>query len=152
MSKKAKKRITSGGADATGSGRIQSGATAARLNEFLCFSFKYYDPNHGHFHCRDRNVEYFTALLARLKTLCMEQVVALTTAVRNPTTRFHRIDRQKHRVSAKGFGIPGHPDFDDEAWQFSLSVNEHGRVHGFLIGNVFYLVWLDPEHKLYPGQ
>lgn len=34
-------------------------------------------------------------------------------------------------------------------WQFSLSANEHGRVHGILIDEVFYVVWLDPNHSLY---
>ena len=37
-----------------------------------------------------------------------------------------------------------------EPWQFCLSANEHGRVHGILIDEVFYVVWLDPEHKMYP--
>jgi hypothetical protein len=37
-----------------------------------------------------------------------------------------------------------------EPWQFSLSANEHGRVHGVLVDNVFYVVWLDPNHALYP--
>lgn len=34
-------------------------------------------------------------------------------------------------------------------------INEHVRVHGFAIGNVFFVVWPDPNHKLYhkkPGQ
>jgi hypothetical protein len=34
-------------------------------------------------------------------------------------------------------------------WQFSVSSNAHGRVHGILIDDVFYVVWLDPEHRLY---
>jgi hypothetical protein len=36
-----------------------------------------------------------------------------------------------------------------EPWQFSASTNEHGRVHGFIIGNTFFIRWFDPEHKLY---
>jgi hypothetical protein len=38
---------------------------------------------------------------------------------------------------------------DLPAWQFEISVNEHGRVHGFFIDRTFYLVWIDPEHLLY---
>ncbi|MBI5345540.1 MAG: hypothetical protein HZB76_00110 [Chlamydiae bacterium] len=34
-------------------------------------------------------------------------------------------------------------------WQFQLSSNEHGRVHGFFIAETFYVVWLDRNHKLY---
>ena len=35
-------------------------------------------------------------------------------------------------------------------YQFHISSNEYGRVHGFFLGNVFFVVWLDPKHKLYP--
>jgi hypothetical protein len=27
-----------------------------------------------------------------------------------------------------------------------------GGIHGFLIGNIFYIVWLDPHHNLYPDE
>lgn len=27
-----------------------------------------------------------------------------------------------------------------------------GGIHGFLIGNTFYVVWLDPHHNLYPDD
>jgi len=36
-----------------------------------------------------------------------------------------------------------------EPWQFCLSANEHGRIHGLLIDEVFYVVWFDPNHALY---
>lgn len=36
-----------------------------------------------------------------------------------------------------------------EPWQFCLTANEHGRVHGLLIDNVFYVIWIDPDHALY---
>ncbi|QXE21583.1 hypothetical protein B6N60_00260 [Richelia sinica FACHB-800] len=36
-----------------------------------------------------------------------------------------------------------------QPYQFQLSSNEYGRVHGFFIENVFYIVWLDPDHLLY---
>lgn len=34
-------------------------------------------------------------------------------------------------------------------YQFQVSANEHGRIHGFFIDNVFYAVWVDPGHELY---
>ncbi len=40
----------------------------------------------------------------------------------------------------------------EQAWQFELTQNEHGRVHGLLIGDTFYIVWLDPCHILYSGN
>jgi hypothetical protein len=33
-----------------------------------------------------------------------------------------------------------------------LTANEYGRVHGFFLDEVFYVVWLDPDHKLYPTR
>lgn len=39
-----------------------------------------------------------------------------------------------------------------DGWQFSLTVNEHGRVHGVIIDDTFYVIWLDLDHQLYPGQ
>lgn len=34
-------------------------------------------------------------------------------------------------------------------WQFSLSTSEYGRVHGIILDEIFYIVWFDPDHKLY---
>lgn len=46
-------------------------------------------------------------------------------------------------------------DFDDdfleqvECRQARISISK-GGIHGFIIGNRFYVVWLDPQHNLYP--
>ena len=122
------------------------------LEGLLRFSFKFYDPNHPVFHCKDRQPEYFRSLLEMMKTLSMMQVSELTHAKPTSATRFHRIEWDRDNISVKTFGIKGWEEYDEDAWQFSISANEHGRVHGFLISNVFYVVWLDPEHKLYPGK
>lgn len=39
---------------------------------------------------------------------------------------------------------------DLQGWQFCLSANEYGRVHGVMIDSVFYVIWLDVNHALYP--
>jgi len=88
----------------------------------------------------------------RIKDLSMKPVVELVRQRADRATRFHRIDWKDDWVSECGFGINGMPTLDDEAWQFAVSANQHGRVHGFLIYNLFYVVWLDPDHKLYPGK
>jgi hypothetical protein len=134
---------------------MQSGAANAQLDLLLRFSFKFYNPSHEVFHCKDREIEYFLTLLDRLKSLCMERISELTVRS-NDTTRFHRINWNDQSVSHNGFGIRGSDgntdDYDEEAWQFSLTKSEHGRVHGFVIENVFYVVWFDPNHQLYPGR
>lgn len=65
------------------------------------------------------------------------------------TLRIHKIDFRDSRVSVKGFGIPDAVEADANGWQFALSANEHGRVHGFLVEDTFFVRWLDPEHNLY---
>jgi hypothetical protein len=67
------------------------------------------------------------------------------------TLRIHPIDFTDPRVAERGFGVRG-AAADETAWQFALSANEHGRVHGFLLADTFYIRWLDPEHNLYPGN
>ena len=38
----------------------------------------------------------------------------------------------------------------EDAWEFEITRNEHGRVHGLLLDETFYIVWIDPDHNLYP--
>jgi hypothetical protein len=71
---------------------------------------------------------------------------------RSHALRLHRIEFGDRRVSVRTFGVPGRPQVDRDAWQFSLSANEHGRVHGFLVRDTFYVRWLDPEHNLYSSN
>lgn len=64
--------------------------------------------------------------------------------------RVHGHDWKK--ATAK-FGFPDSffEQHQDDCLQFSIS-KANGRVHGFLIENVFYVVWLDPDHNLYPTR
>jgi hypothetical protein len=66
------------------------------------------------------------------------------------TLRIHPIDFDDPRVAGAGLRDSGTGGRGLRAWQFFLSANEHGRVHGFLAGET-YVRWLDPEHNLYPG-
>jgi hypothetical protein len=70
-------------------------------------------------------------------------------ANRSDALRAHPIHFDEARVSADGFGIPGGAEYDRSAFQFSISSNEYGRVHGFMIDTTFYVRWFDPEHRLY---
>jgi hypothetical protein len=57
-------------------------------------------------------------------------------------------------TSENSFGLPEEQEaqLKEAPMQFNLSVNEYGRVHGFFIGNAFFVRWLDPEHALYPRK
>lgn len=94
---------------------------------------------------RDRN--YFCTLIERLKNV--SGMNKIDVVVRNSKQlKCHKIDFADKRVTESSFGILGE-DIDEDAWQFQLTKNEHGRVHGYFIENVFYVVWLDPMHQLY---
>jgi hypothetical protein len=53
-------------------------------------------------------------------------------------------------------GFVGAPGVDKdqigylEAWQFQVCDATDWRVHGFILDETFYIVWLDPLHRLYP--
>lgn len=39
----------------------------------------------------------------------------------------------------------------NDCWQLGINSTTF-RIHGFFIGNVFYIVWLDPLHQLYASK
>ncbi len=51
-----------------------------------------------------------------------------------------------------GFNILDPQLQDCMPYQFEISSNEYGRVHGFMLENIFHIVWFDPDHNLYPKK
>ena len=117
------------------------------------FSFRYLDTYSAKFGLGLCDAKYFHELLARLKTLSgltKKEFIALQSTGKN--WRLHMIDwKNDKRLTEKTFGVAIELTADETAWQFMISKN-HGRVHGFLIGNTFYIRWLDREHNLYGGS
>ena len=112
----------------------------------VSFSYKYFQSNHRKFSVASRKPEYLTALLERLRDISAWTAQELITN-RSKTLRCHPISWNDTTETC--FSISGEEQLVDTPYQFSLSSNEHGRVHGFFIEDVFYIVWLDPDHKLY---
>ena len=75
------------------------------------------------------------------------KAIELTTN-RSPSLRFNPIHFDKKNVTENSFGLSLPEDLTDEGYEFSITSNERGRCHGFFINTIFYIVWLDPEHKL----
>ena len=67
---------------------------------------------------------------------------------RSPALRSHPI-KWDQTTEPNGFTCLNPQLQAHDAYQFTLTANEHGRVHGFAIDSTFYVVWLDPHHKLY---
>lgn len=123
----------------------------SKLNdpERVSFNFRRLCEKQQKFCYTNKETNYFVKLLERLRDVCQMTKNEMTGRNRG-SLRCHEIDFKNIGVSEDTFGILG-DDVDDDAWQFQLSSNEHGRVHGYFVGSVFYIVWLDPNHELSPG-
>lgn len=69
-------------------------------------------------------------------------------ANRSAALRAHPIDWE-HTSEKNGFSQLNEQLQLFKPYQFSISANAHGRIHGFVSSSVFYVIWLDPEHRLY---
>ncbi|MHC5610983.1 MAG: hypothetical protein ACYTXA_08185 [Nostoc sp.] len=84
-------------------------------------------------------------MLDRLKALSSLTAQELLVN-RSSTLRCHPIKWED--TSERGFGLPNEEQLVDIPYQFSISSNEHG----FFINEIFYIVWLDPDHLLYSAK
>ncbi|MGK9047856.1 hypothetical protein KXR63_10855 [Stutzerimonas chloritidismutans] len=114
----------------------------------LSFSFRYIDPRNQKFDYSQKESGYFCKVIERLSGLST-YTFSEVMAERSPALKAHPIDWPDTSEPA-GFSNLNEQLRESTPYQFSISRNEHGRVHGFFIDDVFYVVWLDPAHRLYP--
>jgi hypothetical protein len=111
------------------------------------FSFKYIDLFHTTFRVEDCGKNYLEKFLVRLRDLCGISIQEFRSN-KSSAIRAHRIDWED-TSEKEGFRYLNDQLKLEEAWQFEISKSEHGRVHGILLEETFYVVWLDPLHNLY---
>jgi hypothetical protein len=116
-------------------------------DEDLRFSFKHLDFSNPKFHTDRCGNGYLERFLTRLRDVSKIKVTEFRTN-RSPALKSHRIAFED-TTEAAGFSNLNEQLRTEEAWQFEVTRNEHGRVHGLLVGETFYVVWLDPDHQLY---
>jgi hypothetical protein len=117
-------------------------------DELLKFSFKHLDLiSNQKFSLKLCGDGYLDKFLNRLRDVCGVTVSEFRAGT-STSLRAHQITwdetSEKHGFMCLNSQLRGL-----EAWQFGITRNKHGRVHGILLGNVFYVVWIDPCHKLY---
>lgn len=115
----------------------------------IAFNFKRICEKSGKFEYSNCTAPYFKKLVERLKEISNMTKLQMTVHNKN-SLRCHPIKFKENSVSENSFGLG--EDISDDSWQFQITSNKHGRVHGYFIGNVFYIVWLDPNHNLYPKR
>jgi hypothetical protein len=123
------------------------GSEIRPLDQLVSFSFKYLRSTEK-FDWKGRESRYCEQVIERLTGLSSLKLSEFRNN-RSEALRAHPIDWTEARVSESSFGIPNGDEYDEAAYQFVVSEHEHGRVHGFLIDTIFYVVWMDPEHALY---
>jgi hypothetical protein len=135
--------------DITKDSKLGIKPTKLKSPQGISFSFKYYQDGHTKFLCTEKEVIYWLTLLDPLKALSSLTAQDLLIN-RSSSLRCHPIKWED--TSESGFGLPNEEQLVDTPYQFSLSSNKHGRIHGFFIDEIFYIVWLDPDHLLYPAK
>lgn len=110
----------------------------------ISFSFQYIREKNNKFKYSEKESQYFLKLIERLTEVCLMTKSCLVTN-NSKALRSHKI--KWWDTTENGFGLAS--EFNEEAFQLSISSNEHGRIHGFYVDSIFYIVWLDPKHELY---
>ncbi|MEG4917538.1 hypothetical protein [Microcoleus sp. B7-D4] len=118
-----------------------------KIPEGVSFSFRYYQDDKNKFSIGGRDAKYLASLLRRLRDLSQLNAQEIINN-QSKSLRCHGIV-WKNTTELNGFGIPNEDILINIPYQFQISANEYGRVHGFFSENVFYIVWLDPDHNLY---
>ena len=115
----------------------------------VSFSFKYLELEHEKFCLPDTTTktDYFAVFCEKIQSICTMKCQEFRQA--GKTLRSHNINWWR-TTEPTGFAHLPQQLQDFEAWQLSLRREDLGRVHGFFIGDVFFVVWIDHEHKLYP--
>lgn len=116
--------------------------------ENVRFSFAHLDFSNTKFQISRCDYTYFNSLLNRLKDI---------SNMRMKDFRGKHLKSLKNHViiwsetsEPEGFSSLNEQLQDAPAFQFAVTANKHGRVHGIILEAIFYVVWLDPEHKLNP--
>lgn len=113
----------------------------------LKFSFKYLDLHNDKFSLNACTCEFWEALIREIHEYSQMAVDAFLD--QNHQQRRHVIDFSE-TTEQLGFS---HLDTEqlvfEESWQFQVGSNGPWRVSGFLVDDTFFIVWLDPGHRLY---
>jgi hypothetical protein len=115
--------------------------------ELLKFSFRHLDLQTEKFQLSECDEEFLRQLLQTIRELSSWTV-----------EQFREMNNRENRhvisfpdtTEADGFrNLDPDQLAYHESWQFQLVRQELWRVHGILIDDTFYVVWLDPNHRLY---
>lgn len=113
------------------------------------FSFKHLDDTNPKFLPQDCPQDFWPALMQRLRGYS-HLTVEIFQDHRNPDRR-HVIDFRE-TTEPQGFTTVDTEQLAyEQPWQFDLITYQPWRVAGLLVEEMFYVIWLDHSHQLYPA-
>ncbi len=125
--------------------KIPFGEVAIGRDEKILFSFESIERTEF-FNldgtCANWSSDLFDAL-KNASEIRISDVYAGKYSGKHSTLRIHQ-----HRDVKKPCSIPQNVKIDD-MWQIRISKSK-GGIHGVFVENVFFVVWFDPHHNLYP--
>ena len=124
------------------------------------FAFDYLSLNSSDlcYNCNSLKREDYLGFITALKT---NSQITYNELRSNKFYRFHPINFDEDNISINRKdlkkALSNKPDeiLDDELptlYQFDLHYHQKARACGFLYKGIFYLVWFDRNHIIYPGE
>lgn len=119
-------------------------------NEKLKISFSYVDHNNDKFQFHGLDKQFYQQLIdcfQRIKNATAKELKTQTAKSITPKC----INWDYSTITEKSFPTHIGTELTKECFEVRITKN-NGRVHGFLYNNIFYIVWIDPFHNLFPGK
>lgn len=94
--------------------------------------------------CQNWSADLFDTI-QKVSGIPINEITAGLYSGKNSPFRIH-----KHQDAHAPCKVP--PDVSlEDMWQIRISLSK-GGIHGVFVENVFYVVWFDPLHNLYPDE
>lgn len=128
--------------------RVTPSNTAhSERNDNVLFSFESIDKN-DYFNldgtCHNWAAELFDTM-QKVSKICMKDIYAGKYTAEGSPLRIH-----SHAKAKAPCKVPDNISLED-MWQIRISANK-GGIHGVFSDNIFYVIWFDPHHNLYPSR
>lgn len=120
----------------------------AYRKERLNFSFKLFDRECDKYNCGGTRNEWFIGLLEKMKNISDLELVDFLDSRRQKNMYIHTNDFSKEEHHCNYSQELKEQLKENPFFQIGLT-KASGRIHGFLIENTFFILWLDPHHQLH---
>ena len=121
--------------------------SAIEKNKKVVFSFEAINKNE-YFNldgtCQNWSADLFNTMQT-VSRIEVKDIYAGKYSGKNSTLRIHQHEKAKPPCK-----VPYKISLDD-MWQIRISLSK-GGIHGIFSENIFYVIWFDPHHNLYPDK